>query len=268
MSSELRRRRLDDEARVKMEALSVRMLFAVAPWYELGCCWGARCGGMAEGSGELEGNWWEKCTGVPLAVVGWGCATPPPRTCEGAVDWIVVRVVVSECSEALGDEKVLPPPIRWLLPVSALERAECSVSGMVATVGAVDLLLLARARCWSSAASSTEVKLSLERARGVSGVEKERWAGALAVTTADSGYGLFFAAAFLAVVFLLLPEPPGESEDEGLRFARRFIQPAKGRLRAWRSSEGRISAEDGGGEVGTYREAAMLLGPWPCCAVR
>lgn len=74
---------------------------------------------------------------------------------------------------------------------------------------------------------------------------------------------MFFAAAFLAVAFLPLPEPPGESEDEGLRFARRFIQPAKGRLRAWRSSEGRISAGDGGVEAGTYHEAAVLLGPWP-----
>jgi hypothetical protein len=43
---------------------------------------------------------------------------------------------------------------------------------------------------------------------------------------------LFFADAFLVAAFLLLLELLGLSEDEGLRFARRFIQPAKGRLRA------------------------------------
>jgi hypothetical protein len=98
---------------------------------------------------------------------------------------MVVKVVVSECSEPLGEEKVLPPPIKWLLPVSALDRAECTVSGIVATVGAVDLLLLASARCCSEAPSSTDVKLSLER--GVSGVENERWPGALELTKPDSG---------------------------------------------------------------------------------
>lgn len=57
MSTELRRRRFEDEARVRMEALSVRMLLAVAPWYELGC-WatGARWAGMAEGGVDV-GNW-------------------------------------------------------------------------------------------------------------------------------------------------------------------------------------------------------------------
>ena len=144
-----------------------------------------------------------------------------------------------ECSEPLGDEKVLPPPIKWLLPVSAFDRAEWTVSGTVATVGAVDLLLLANARCCSEASFSTDVKLSLERCvAGVAGVEKERWPGAFVLAYPDSGYGLFFAAAFFVLggdaplLFLLL----GDSEDDGLRFARRFIQPAKGRLRVCRSS--------------------------------
>lgn len=42
---------------------------------------------------------------------------------------------------------------------------------------------------------------------------------------------MFFAAAFFAALLFLL----GVSDDEGLRLARRFIQPAKGRLRALRS---------------------------------
>lgn len=91
--------------------------------------------------------------------------------CEGALDCMVVKVVVRECSEPLGDEKVLPP--FWLvLPVSAFDRVECTVSGMVATVGAFDLVLLACWRCCAAAASSADVKLSCEC--GVSGVEKER----------------------------------------------------------------------------------------------
>lgn len=64
---------------------------------------------------------------------------------DGAVDWIVVRVVVKDRSEWLGEEKVLPPPIVLLLPVSAFDLDEWTVSGFVATVGAVDLLLFASA---------------------------------------------------------------------------------------------------------------------------
>ncbi len=69
-------------------------------------------------------------------------------TFDGAVDCMVVKVVVRECSDPLGDENVLPPAAKLLMPVSAFERPECTVSGNVATVGAVDLLLLASAcRC-------------------------------------------------------------------------------------------------------------------------
>ena len=104
---------------------------------------------------------------------------------EGALDWIVVKVVVRERSEWLGDEKVLPPPIVLLCPVSALERPERIVSLLVATVGAVDLLLFARRRWLPEPASSTEVKLSLER--GVTGLEKERCPLPLALKWPDSG---------------------------------------------------------------------------------
>lgn len=85
---------------------------------------------------------------------------------------MVVRVVVRECSEPWGEENVLPPVTKLLPPVSAFERVELSVSGSVATVGAVDLLLFST-RCGRSAAvSSTDVQLALER--GVAEVETER----------------------------------------------------------------------------------------------
>jgi hypothetical protein len=159
VSTELRRRRFEDEASVRMDALSVRMLFAVAPWYELGCCcWGARCGGIAEGGGDA-GNWCEKWTGVALEPVAlfWFCAWPRLRIFEGAVDCIVVRVVVRECSEPLGDEKVLPPLTKLLPPVSAFDLDECTVSGTVATVGAVDLLLFSTPWRCPAAGSSMDV---------------------------------------------------------------------------------------------------------------
>jgi hypothetical protein len=50
----------------------------------------------------------------------------------------------------------------------------------------------------------------------------------------DSGYGLFFAAVFFDFEGVG-PWFFGESDVEDLRFARRFIQPAKGRLRECRS---------------------------------
>jgi hypothetical protein len=148
-------------------------------------------------------------------------------------------VVVRERSEWFGDEKVLLLP-KLLKPVSAFDLPEWTVSGLVATVGAVDLLLLVSARFWlASWLCSTDVKLSAER--GVAALEKERRLPVgfpLLLTWPDSGYGLFLAAAFfvfdgvLAWFFLL--EALGESEED-LRFARRFMKPAKGRLRACRS---------------------------------
>lgn len=57
VSMDRRRRRLLDEARVKMEALSVRRLFAVAVEYVVGFPAGARCAGMAD-AGEVVGNGW------------------------------------------------------------------------------------------------------------------------------------------------------------------------------------------------------------------
>jgi hypothetical protein len=64
VSKERRRRRLEDDARVRMEALSVRRLLAVAAEYVVGCPplllgMGVRCDGMAE-AGELVGKGWLK----------------------------------------------------------------------------------------------------------------------------------------------------------------------------------------------------------------
>ncbi len=55
VSMERRRRRLLDEASVKMEALSVKRLLAVAVEYVVGFPAGARCAGMAE-AGEAVGK--------------------------------------------------------------------------------------------------------------------------------------------------------------------------------------------------------------------
>jgi hypothetical protein len=96
-----------------------------------------------------------------------------PKTLEGALDCIVVKVVVSERSEWFGEENVLPPPTVLLFPVSALDLPECTVSGCVATVGAVDLLLLASGWRRPDPGSSADVKLSFAD-RGVTGLPKER----------------------------------------------------------------------------------------------
>jgi hypothetical protein len=157
-------------------------------------------------------------------------------------------VVVRERSEWFGDEKVLPPPIVVLLRVSAFDLFELRVSGFVATVGAADFVLLAGARCGPELASSTDVKLFVDR--GVAGLEKERAslpAGPLKLPAGplklpDCGYGLFFATPFFDLdsaapwfFFASVLGAESEVELEDLRFARRFIHPVKGRLRVCRS---------------------------------
>jgi hypothetical protein len=137
---------------VRIEALSVSRLFAVAMLYVAGCpplVVGARCAGRAVGGGEV-GNWWVNwmvCALFVLAVL----------FCAGAVgaaaEWIVVRVVVRDRTEGAGDENVLsaprpeltPHPIVAFVPWpddGACEGAasECATSGSVDIVAAVDLL--------------------------------------------------------------------------------------------------------------------------------
>lgn len=70
---------------------------------------------------------------------------------DGAADCIVVKVVVRDRTEGAGEEKVLPsPPSRpaeltvppTVAAVPALDFAsELTVSGLVDSVGAADLLL-------------------------------------------------------------------------------------------------------------------------------
>lgn len=54
--------------------------------------------------------------------------------------------MVSECSEWFGDEKVLPMPIVFEVSAFDWPMSEWTVPGFVATVGAADLVLLAKAR--------------------------------------------------------------------------------------------------------------------------
>jgi hypothetical protein len=122
---DLRLRLFEDDAKVRIDALSVRRLFAVAVLYVAGCPplpWGARWAGRAW-RGDV-GNWWVKCMPcAPLAV-----RLLDAVVAGGAAECMVVRVVVKERTDGAGDEKVLspwpvliPPPI--VADVSAAEGA-------------------------------------------------------------------------------------------------------------------------------------------------
>lgn len=96
VSRELRRRRFEEEASVRMDALSVSKLPAVAAAKVAGCRWL----GTAE-AGGLTGYWCEKVTGLCVVATGAGSMA------EGADDCIVVSVVVSDSCDARGELKVL-----------------------------------------------------------------------------------------------------------------------------------------------------------------
>lgn len=77
---------------------------------------------------------------------------------DGAADCIVVKVVVKERTDGVGDEKVLPspPPTPFelkappaVIVVSAFEypASELIVSGFVDTVGAADLFPIVGGGC-------------------------------------------------------------------------------------------------------------------------
>ncbi len=92
----------------------------------------------------------------------------PPRRLEGAVDCIVVNVVVSDLTDGAGEEKVLPSPPPTPLELTAPPRvavvaafewaASDTVSGLVDTVGAIDLLPIVGA-AWSSLETGIDVLL-------------------------------------------------------------------------------------------------------------
>ena len=205
VSSELRRRaRRDEEASVRIDALSVSRLLAVAVEYDVGFGvappaaedWPMTCGGMAD-AGAACGS--VRCGGAPPAPVvvlecdvvagGVGCALPPPGIrVFGAADWMVVRVVVRERTEGAGEEKVLPSPPAWwaeaavpapvvVVPVLDCAASECVVPGFVETVGATDLFPGGN---WDpSWDTGRELRLCdgepSRQLRPDGGVENERW---------------------------------------------------------------------------------------------
>lgn len=77
---------------------------------------------------------------------------------DGAADCIVVRVVVKERTDGVGDEKVLPsppptpfelnaPPAVTLVSAFEYPASELIVSGLVDTVGAADLFPMVGGVC-------------------------------------------------------------------------------------------------------------------------
>jgi hypothetical protein len=122
VSMERRRRRLLEDASVRMEALSVRRLLAVADWYVVGFVAGARCAGIAE-AGDAVGKGWLNWMACELGGAAGGVGTP-----GGAMDCIVVSVVVRDRTDGAGLEKVLsplrlestPPPMVRLVPAREL----------------------------------------------------------------------------------------------------------------------------------------------------
>jgi uncharacterized membrane protein YhdT len=197
----------DEDAKVSMEALSVRRLFAVAVLYVAG--WpplaaGARCAGRAFGGGDV-GNWWENCTVCVLVPVVVGAVGP-------TAEWIVVRVVVKDLTEGAGEEKVLSAPRVEFIPpavavVASPEEGACegaaserAVSGSVDIVGAVDLLPMVGVG-WSSCEDRAESRVWFNEGvlmeTPVGPVEKEPCPFPFGIevcpfTIPDSGYGLFF----------------------------------------------------------------------------
>jgi hypothetical protein len=111
VSKERRRRRLDEDASVRIEALSVSRLLAVAVVYVVRCGFAPETwAGMAD-AGDEVGNGWLNWRACELEWEWWGVVVwwlPPVL---GATVCIVVRVVVSDRTEGAGEEKVLSPPL-------------------------------------------------------------------------------------------------------------------------------------------------------------
>src|ERR1700677_26993 len=120
VSSELRRRRFDDDASVRTDALSVSMLLDTAELYVYSC---GRC--------EADVTLWFGAAGAGFPA-GAAAVAAGARIPDGAVDWRVVRVVVRDSCECCGDENVLfPLPSRELKPpppVCAVPVFECAAS--------------------------------------------------------------------------------------------------------------------------------------------
>jgi hypothetical protein len=121
---------------------------------------------------------------------------------EGAVDCMVVRVVVRERSDGAGDENVLPPPA--VTPVRPSDDPALDdlvvVSGLVERVGAADLLLKGGALWLSADGGGDSLPPTEERlpVRPDGGAET-KWCTFLWPPgwTHEPGYGLLRTLAFL-----------------------------------------------------------------------
>ena len=170
----------------------------------------------------------------------------PPRRLDGADDCMVVSVVVRERTECVGDEKLLSltaPPVVIVVPALEGAVSELSVSGLVDTVGAADLVLLVGAG-WPSLEAGRDSLLcdgeTLLILRPDGGVWNDKCLfpllgiGAAVFDLPELGYGLFLEMlSFLdfesgGCWLRLLAPLDVESEEEFFRFASRFIQLEKG----------------------------------------
>ena len=259
VSKDRRRRRLDEEASVRIEALSVNRLLAVAVAYVVG--WpvvvpdGVRCAGMAD-AGDVVGNGWSKwmtwepgCSDWwPFAVVLVWFGAP-----LGATDCIVVSVVVRDRTDGAGDENVLSPPLRESTPQPTVRLVpatddvpcegaiiECDVSCSVEIVGATD-----RPPKVGGAWPSEETRMDSFRAEDVMledllvrPVVTEGWlccARAPSPMLPDWEYGLLFCDwRFLMPPCFEACRPPSP-DDAAFRFASFFISVEKGRRRPGRA---------------------------------
>jgi len=168
---------------------------------------GVRWGGMADGGGAV-GNGWLNC--MTWELLGWEwCPLLPAEllavaTPFGAIDWMVVKVVVRERTEGAGEEKVLSPPLRDSTPPCAvrLVPARDDAPWDRAVMDRAPSRSGDRASPVGRGRSSTEERKETSRSCDVvldllvlRAVESEGWllrAPALTPSRPESGYGLLF----------------------------------------------------------------------------
>lgn len=165
----------------------------------------------------------------------------------GAIDCMVVRVVVSERTEGAGDEKVLSPPLRESIPqpavrlVPASDDAPCEgaviereVSWSVEMVGAMD-----RPPAVGGGWPSADNRRDSPRPRDVMledlallPVDMDGWLfceGTWSPMRPDWGYGLLFCDGCFFAALRLDDWRLGSPEEAALRLASFFINVENGR---------------------------------------
>lgn len=211
---------------------------------------GARCGGIALGSGDV-GNWCEKCTACDVLLLEVVCDCVP-----GAAECIVVKVVVRERTEGAGDENVLSTPLPLLAPIvcavcwpedGACEGAASEWATSVLIVATIDLFPIVGGGCPSSEERIEVRRLLSDESlyvRPVGTGESGRSSLVTPSTRPDCGYGLLF---FDVEVFLYCTRVPFFVVVEGvdsladLKLVSFFIHEEKGRRRDWRSANVTVS---------------------------